>query len=104
MVGLSFGCVGARSLVLGLQRSPLTTVFSTPTLLADPTSFEEPLLTSAISIVVDAEGGVVSVERGTMGENDGGEKEILASQNTGSLGDCVLIAKERAVVLHKLLE
>lgn len=88
VVGLSFGCVGA----------------STPTLLVDPTSFEEPLLTSAISIVVDVEGGVVSVERGTMGENEGGEKEILASQDTGSLGDCVLIAKERAVVLHTLLE
>ncbi|KAI9568667.1 ribosomal protein S5 domain 2-type protein [Boletus coccyginus] len=88
VVGLSFGCVGG----------------STPTLLADPTSFEEPLLTSAVTVVVDVEGGVVSVERGTMGENDGGEGEILACRDTGSLGECVLIAKERAVVLHKLLE
>lgn len=77
---------------------------STPTLLADPTSFEEPLLTSTISIVVDVEGGVVAVERGTMGENDVGEGDILVSQDNGSLGQCVLLAKERAVVLHRLLE
>ncbi|KAF8434861.1 ribosomal protein S5 domain 2-type protein [Boletus edulis BED1] len=88
VVGLSFGCVGG----------------STPTLLADPTSFEEPLLTSTVSIVVDVEGGVVSVERGTMGENDGGQGETSASQDTGSLGECILMAKERAVVLHKLFE
>lgn len=72
--------------------------------MADPTSFEEPMLTSTVSVVIDVEGGVVSVERGTVGENDGGEGEILASRDTGSLGECVLIAKERAVVLHKLLE
>ncbi|KAG6379753.1 ribosomal protein S5 domain 2-type protein [Boletus reticuloceps] len=88
VVGLSFGCVGG----------------STPTLLADPTSFEEPLLTATVSIVVDIEGGVVSVERGTMGENDGGQGETSASQDTGSLGECILMAKERAVVLHKLFE
>ncbi|KAF8551443.1 hypothetical protein OG21DRAFT_1369250, partial [Imleria badia] len=45
VVGLSFGTFGG----------------STPTLLADPTSFEEPLLTSTISVVVDVEGGVVGV-------------------------------------------
>lgn len=77
---------------------------STPTLVADPTSFEEPLLTSAITVVVDVDGGVVSVERGTMGESDGGEGEILASQATGSLEKCVLAAKERAIVLNKLFE
>lgn len=60
------------------------------------------MLTSSISIVVDVEGGVVSVERVTMGENDGGEGEILTSQDTGSLGESVLMAKERAVVLHEL--
>lgn len=77
---------------------------STPTLLADPTSFEEPLLTSAISVVVDVEGGVVSVERGTIGENDGSEGGLLAFQGTGLLEKCALAAKEHAVVLHKLLE
>jgi exosome complex component RRP43 len=77
---------------------------STPTLLADPTSFEEPLLTSTITIVVDAEGGVVSVERGMMGENDGGEGEVLGCRDSGTLDECVRFAKDRAVVLHKLLE
>ncbi|KIJ08640.1 hypothetical protein PAXINDRAFT_158082 [Paxillus involutus ATCC 200175] len=42
VVGLSFGWVGG----------------STPSLLVDPTSFEKPLLTSTISVVVDSEGGV----------------------------------------------
>ncbi|KAG8216539.1 ribosomal protein S5 domain 2-type protein, partial [Butyriboletus roseoflavus] len=88
VVSLSFGCVGG----------------STPTLLADPTSFEEPLLTSAISIIVDVEGRVVSTERATMGEDDDGEGDVLASHGTGSLEKCVLVAKERAVVLHKLFE
>lgn len=78
--------------------------YSTPTLLPDLTSFEEPLLTSAITVIIDVDGGVVSVERGTMGENDSGEGEILASQGTGSLEKCVLAAKERAVILHKLFE
>lgn len=47
---------------------------------------------------------MLSIERGTMGDNDGGEGEVLASQGTGSLEKCVLVAKERAVVLHKLFE
>lgn len=47
---------------------------------------------------------MVSVERGTMGENSGGGVEISASQGTGLLEKCVLVAKERAVVLHKLFE
>lgn len=73
-------------------------------LLADPTCFEEPLLTSAISVVVDVEGRVISIERGTMGESDDGEGEVLASRGMGSLEKCVLVAKERAIVLHKLFE
>ncbi|KAG9311642.1 ribosomal protein S5 domain 2-type protein [Chiua virens] len=88
IAGLSFGCVGG----------------SVPTLLVDPTSFEEPLLTSTITVIVDADGGIVCVERGTVGENDGGEQQCLASQGTGSLEKCVLVAKERAVILHKLFE
>ncbi|KIJ16523.1 hypothetical protein PAXINDRAFT_113706 [Paxillus involutus ATCC 200175] len=81
VVGLSFGCVGG----------------STPSLLADPTSFEEPLLTSTISVVVDGEGGVVSVERNALGGSDGGERELF-------LDKCLLAAKDRSAILHKLLQ
>lgn len=39
-----------------------------------------------------------------MGEFDCGEEEILGSQASGSLEKCILAAKERAAVLHKLFE
>ncbi|KAF9225023.1 hypothetical protein BS17DRAFT_779465 [Gyrodon lividus] len=88
VVGLSFGCVGG----------------STPSLLADPTSFEEPLLMSAVSVVVCAEGGVASVERSALGDSDGGEREIFEHGGGRTLDKCVLAAKDRAAFLHKLLQ
>ncbi|KIK97395.1 hypothetical protein PAXRUDRAFT_136375 [Paxillus rubicundulus Ve08.2h10] len=88
VVGLSFGCVGG----------------STPSLLADPTSFEEPLLTSTISVVVDGEGGVVSVERNALGDSDCGERELFPTPGTGTLDSCLPAAKDRSAILHKLLQ
>ncbi|KIJ64950.1 hypothetical protein HYDPIDRAFT_153849 [Hydnomerulius pinastri MD-312] len=94
VVGVSFGCIGG----------------STPSLLADPTSFEEPLLTCAVSVVIDADGGVVSVERGGFGESDGLESELPqdggSEANSGAelLGRCISAAKERAAILHSLVQ
>ncbi|KAF9230399.1 hypothetical protein BU15DRAFT_57267, partial [Melanogaster broomeanus] len=66
------------------------------TLRAVPTSFEEPLLSSTISMVVDAEGGMVSVERNVIGDSEGAE-------SPGALDNCALVAKARANILHGLL-
>ncbi|KAF9233606.1 ribosomal protein S5 domain 2-type protein [Melanogaster broomeanus] len=79
VVGLSFGCIGGSTLV------------------ADPTSFEEPLLSSTISVVVDAEGGLMGVERNVIGDSEGAE-------SAGALDKCVLAAKARADILHKLVQ
>jgi exosome complex component RRP43 len=70
----------------------------------DPTSFEKPLLTSTISVVVDSEGGVVSVERNVLGDSDGGERELFSTQGTGTLDKCLLAAKDQSAILDKLLQ
>ncbi|KAH7887268.1 ribosomal protein S5 domain 2-type protein [Phlebopus sp. FC_14] len=98
VVGLSFGWVGG----------------STPSLLSDPAAFEEPLLAWSATVVIDAKGGLVSVERGEFGDSDSGDQEGFglsnekAGQQTSgastTLERCILAAKERAAVLHKLLQ
>jgi exosome complex component RRP43 len=62
-------------------------------LLADPTSFEEPMLDSVISIVVGEDGGLISVNQ--LGLGIAGSRNVLA--------ECITAAKVRCGVLRKQL-
>ena len=51
-------------------------------MLADPTSFEEPLLDTSVSVVIDDEGGLISVMQlglGVMGVGAGGGEDALTT-------------------------
>jgi exosome complex component RRP43 len=65
-------------------------------LLADPTSFEEPLLDTSISVVVGEQGNLISVSQ--LGST-------LVSQSGGlrrdTLPECIAIAKRRREILSK---
>jgi len=72
-------------------------IFDSKHVLADPTSFEEPLLDTSISIVVGEQGDLISVSQ--LGSS-------LVSQSEGSLNkdvlpECITSAKLRREVLSK---
>ena len=51
-------------------------------MLADPTSFEEPLLDTSVSVVIDDEGGLISVMQlglGAVGAGAGGGEDALTA-------------------------
>ncbi len=51
-------------------------------MLADPTSFEEPLLDTSVSVVVDDEGGLISVMQlglGVVGANSDTGEDVLTT-------------------------
>ena len=62
-------------------------------MLADPTSFEEPLLDTTLSIAVDEGGGLVSVSQLGLG--------VVGSQDV--LPHCISAARERCSELMELL-
>ena len=62
-------------------------------LLADPTSFEEPMLDTVISIIMDDDGELMSVNQLGLG--------VAGSQNV--LSDCIAAAKNRCGALRKQL-
>jgi exosome complex component RRP43 len=68
-------------------------IFCSLYLLADPTSFEEPMLDTVISIVVGDDGELISVNQLGLG--------VTGSQDV--LSDCMTAAKDRCGVLRKQL-
>ena len=72
--------------------APLTTVLRTP-VLADPTTFEEPLLDTTFTVTVDEDGSIVSVLQLGLG---------IVGQ-TGTLEQCITTAKTRAKEIKELV-
>lgn len=102
VVGLSFGVVPTPDIPPGLDTGggkdgPRT--FG-PTLLTDPTAFEEPLLARDFTVIVDSQGRIVSVEGGVCGESstDHGQED-----GGGFIERSIRAAQERAKTLHQLL-
>lgn len=75
---------------------PCTTQLTLQTLstyiLADPTSFEEPLLDTTLSIVVDQQGALISVTQLGLGVTGSGD----------TLTNCIAAAKKRCFHLQEL--
>jgi exosome complex component RRP43 len=63
-------------------------------LLVDPTSFEEPLLATTITIITDEIGQLVSVSQ--LGPSISSQNDVLSK--------CILFAKARTVELAKQIE
>ena len=59
--------------------------------LADPTSFEEPLLDTTISVTMEENGGLISVTQVGLG--------LIANQDV--LARCIAAAKERRLVIGR---
>ncbi|PCH40749.1 hypothetical protein WOLCODRAFT_99214 [Wolfiporia cocos MD-104 SS10] len=81
-------CSRKNRIPLQINRLPLSMsfgIFDTMHVLVDPTSFEEPLLDSTISVTVDENGGLVSVTQLGLG--------IVASQDV--LMPCIAAARKR---------
>lgn len=57
--------------------------------LADPTSFEEPLLDTTLSVVVDENGGLISVSQ--LGLGFTGDRDVLTR--------CIAAARDRRIFL-----
>ncbi|KAH7910716.1 ribosomal protein S5 domain 2-type protein [Hygrophoropsis aurantiaca] len=87
------------SLQLQAARIPFSASFgiveaSRPCVLSDPTSFEEPLLDTTLSVITDARGELISVSE--LGVDGGtGEQSILAQ--------CIPEAKKRRAQIQKYL-
>ncbi|KAF8206448.1 hypothetical protein K438DRAFT_1817225 [Mycena galopus ATCC 62051] len=77
---------------LQIHKTPVSFSFGVfdATLLADPTAFEEPLLDTTISIVVDENNALVSVVQSGPG-SDGGAGDTLST--------CISLAKSRRTLL-----
>ncbi|KAJ7284965.1 ribosomal protein S5 domain 2-type protein [Mycena rebaudengoi] len=84
-------CSRASTTPLQITRTPVSMSFGVfeTTLLADPTAFEEPLLDTTISIVVDENGELVSVSQVGPGV-DGND----------TLSMCIRVAKSRRTFLE----
>ncbi|KAF9266804.1 hypothetical protein L218DRAFT_971217 [Marasmius fiardii PR-910] len=83
-IGLSFGIFGGNHI------------------LADPTSFEEPLLDTSISIVLDARGQLSSVNQTGVGVLSSDERDMEVDRDPGGIVDnqdallqCISLAKKR---------
>lgn len=63
-------------------------------ILADPSSFEEPLLDTTVSVVLDEHGNFVSVNQLGLG---------LPYTDKDVLGHCTAIARERSSLLYQRL-
>jgi len=81
---------------LVISRSPISMsfgIFDSMYLLADPTSFEEPMLDTVISIIIDDDGELMSVNQ--LGLGVAGSQDVLS--------DCIAAAKNRCGALRKQL-
>ncbi|KAH7929016.1 ribosomal protein S5 domain 2-like protein [Leucogyrophana mollusca] len=86
-------------LQLQLSRAPYSASFgivdaSQPCVLSDPTSFEEPLLDTSLSVIVDESGNLISVSELGMGASIE-EQTILL--------ECIADAKKRGLQMQKLI-
>jgi len=92
-----------RAPKLPLQLNPNTPIsvsfgiFDSKHVLADPTSFEEPLLDTSISVVVGEQGDLISVSQ--LGSTLVSQSEGGLSRDT--LPECITSAKRRREVLSK---
>ncbi|KIO11225.1 hypothetical protein M404DRAFT_994885 [Pisolithus tinctorius Marx 270] len=102
IVGLSFGVVPTPSIPMGLDTSEGKNTSRTtgPILLADPTAFEEPLLARVVTVVVDVQGRVVSVEGGVCGKSGADHDE---DEGSTFIEKSLQAAQARAKILHQLL-
>ncbi|KAE9402577.1 hypothetical protein BT96DRAFT_879461 [Gymnopus androsaceus JB14] len=73
-------------------------VFAGSHLLPDPTAFEEPLLDTAISVILDAHAQVLALSQLGSGVETG-----QALDHTDTLARCISLAKNRHAVLKKKL-
>ncbi|KAL4076856.1 ribosomal protein S5 domain 2-type protein [Scleroderma yunnanense] len=102
VVGLSFGVVPTPSIPQGLDSAEGKDGPHTlgPTLLIDPSAFEEPLLARVITVIIDSQGRIVGMEGGVCGESntDHGQEDGL-----GFVERSIRAAQKRAEILHELL-
>jgi len=89
-------CSRKTKIPLQISRLPLSMsfgIFDSAHVLADPTSFEEPLLDTTLSVAVDETGGLVSVTQLGLG--------IVGNQDV--LMRCITAAKDRRSYVNKLV-
>ncbi|KAJ7494707.1 ribosomal protein S5 domain 2-type protein [Mycena galericulata] len=88
-------CFRKETIPLQVLKTPACMSFGVfdATLLADPTAFEEPLLDTTISIVVDENGDLVSVTQLGPGADVSGAGDMLST--------CISTAKSRRTLLAK---
>ncbi|KAH8118854.1 ribosomal protein S5 domain 2-type protein [Phellopilus nigrolimitatus] len=82
---------------LQIQRTPVAVsfgIFDSTHILSDPTSFEEPLLDTSVSVVVDESGALTSVLQSGLG--------TTGAQDT--LLHCIALAKKRRKELGKTID
>ena len=91
-VSSSFGIFDSLVFFALTSFAPLTTVLRTH-VLADPTTFEEPLLDTTFTVTVDEDGSIVSVLQLGLG---------IVGQ-TGTLEQCITTAKTRAKEIKELV-
>jgi len=87
-------CSRKIKMPLQINRMPLSMsfgIFDSTHVLADPTSFEEPLLDTTLSVAVDENGGLVTVTQLGLG--------IVGNQ--GVLMQCIVAAKDRHLDISK---
>ncbi|KAJ7170658.1 ribosomal protein S5 domain 2-type protein [Mycena crocata] len=87
-------CSRATTVPLQVLKTPISMSFGVfdATLLADPTAFEEPLLDTTISVVVDESGDLVSVVQLGPGTSASGAEDTLPI--------CISAAQSRRVLLQ----
>jgi len=89
-------CLQNIKVPLQIARMPVSMsfgIFDSAYILADPTSFEEPLLDSTLSVIVGQQGDLISVAQLGLGVAGSGD----------TLTQCIAAAKERRSHLDKLL-
>ncbi|KZT02150.1 ribosomal protein S5 domain 2-like protein [Laetiporus sulphureus 93-53] len=87
-------CSRKERIPLSVHSLPVSTsfgLFDSTHVLADPTSFEEPLLDTTISVTVEENGGLISVTQVGLG--------LIGNQDV--LARCIAAAKERRLVIGR---
>ncbi|KAI0920811.1 hypothetical protein AcV5_001406 [Taiwanofungus camphoratus] len=85
-------CSRTTRIPLQINRIPISMsfgIFDLMHVLADPTSFEEPLLDTTLSVVVDENGGLISVSQ--LGLGFTGDRDVLTR--------CIAAARDRRIFL-----
>ena len=96
-------CTARGTVPLKMRSSPMAFTFGTfeSSLLADPTSFEEPLLDSSLCVVVDADLNVVSVLQEGF---SAGASQSEESGTLSTLDRCIEQAKKQRKKLKSQLK